>query len=320
VYRRGPGQLVRDAATLARIRRLAIPPAWTDVWICPDRDGHVQAWGRDAAGRKQYRYHSRWRDARDTAKYARLLRFADRLPHLRARVSRDLRRPGLARAKVLATIVHLLEATLIRVGNEEYARHNGSFGLTTMRSRHVDVGGTTVRFEFPGKGGRRHVVGLTDRRLARVIRGCQELPGQELFQYVDDDGHRRDVTSADVNAYIREVVGAEFSAKDFRTWAGTVLAARSLRGFALPRTATEARRNVRQTFAAVAGELRNTPAVCRTSYVHPLVVDLYLRDGRLAGPSGSRRRGLRPEELALVRILRKAGPGRQPFTISPPLG
>jgi DNA topoisomerase I len=295
---------VREEAVLGRIRRLAVPPAWKEVWICPDPVGHVQAWGRDAAGRKQYRYHARWREVRDAAKYARLLRFARALPQIRRRVSDDLDQPGLSRSKVLATVVRLLEATMIRVGNAEYARRNGTVGLTTMRDRHVDVSPATLRFEFPGKGGRRHVIDLSDRRLARIVRRCQELPGQELFQYVGDDGRRRGVTSGDVNAYLREATGEAFTAKDFRTWAGTVLAAHTLERLPRPRSATHAKRNVRQMFVMVAGDLGNTPAICRKCYVHPSVVDAYLRDGEACAPNGVRLRGLRPEEVAVVQVLR----------------
>ena len=228
-YRDTDGSTIRDAETIARIRALAIPPAWTDVWICPWPNGHLQATGRDARGRKQYRYHARWRARRDTDKFDRMLAFAKALPRIRKRCDADLARRGLPREKVLAAVVRLLELTLIRVGNDEYARLNRSFGLTTLRDRHVRVERSAIRFRFRGKSGKQHEVGLRDRRLARVVRTCQELPGQELFQYVDEDGLVRDVTSDDVNDYLRQVGGGAFTAKDFRTWAGTVLAYRALR-------------------------------------------------------------------------------------------
>jgi DNA topoisomerase-1 len=306
-YRAADGSAVRDLPTRRRIRALAIPPAWTSVWICPSADGHIQAVGRDARGRKQYRYHLRWREFRDATKYGRLLLFAERLPALRRRVAGDLARPGLAREKVLATVVRLLETSLIRVGNAEYAAANGSFGLTTLRSRHVRVAGTSLRFEFRGKGGKRHVVDIADRRLARVVRKCQELPGHELFQYMDEDGQRRTITSGDVNAYLRETAGEEFTAKDFRTWAGTVLAARALVGKARG-SKTAATRTVVEAIRAVASRLGNTAAICRRCYVHPAVVDAYLggtldrimrRAGRGRGASG-----LDPAERAVLPLLR----------------
>src|SRR5688572_8134152 len=221
-YRDGQGRRVSDAEVLRRIRALAIPPAWADVWICPSAHGHIQAVGRDARARKQYRYHARWRQARDETKYNRMLAFAAALPRIRRRVDEDLQRPGLPRERVLATVVRLLETTLIRVGNEAYARENKSYGLTTMRSRHVDVTGATLTFNFRGKGGKEHTVDVKDPRLARVVKRCQDLPGHELFQYLDDDGGRQTIDSADVNAYLRAIAGEEFTAKDFRTWAGTV--------------------------------------------------------------------------------------------------
>jgi DNA topoisomerase-1 len=276
VYQDAANRRVTAPPTLRRIRALAIPPAWTDVWICASPAGHIQAVGRDARGRKQYRYHARWRQARDEIKYRRMLAFARALPRIRARVARDLARPGLTREKVLATVVRLLETTLIRVGNTEYARANRSFGLTTLRDRHVGVHGAEVRFSFRGKGGKEHVVGVRDRRLARIVRRLNDLPGQVLFQYVDDGGERRTVGSGDVNAYLREIAGAAFTAKDFRTWAGTVLAALALsevRGFATPR---EAKRNILRAIERVAARLGNTPAICRASYVHPGVVEAYL--------------------------------------------
>ncbi len=257
-YLRPDGTTVRDAETLGRIRSLAIPPAWVDVWICPVANGHLQATGRDARGRKQHRYHPRFRAVRDETKYGRLLAFARALPAIRARVARDMARRGLSRAKVLATVVRLLETTLIRVGNDDYARHNHSYGLTTLQDRHATIDGSELRFEFRGKSGVRHAVALHDRRLARIVKACQDLPGQELFQYVDDDGRRHDVTSGDVNAYLREISSAEFTAKDFRTWAGTVLAARALREFAAFDSQVQAKRNLVKAIESVARQLGNT--------------------------------------------------------------
>ena len=276
VYLDADGRRVRDAETLRRIHALVIPPAWRDVWISSAPNGHIQAVGRDARGRKQYRYHARWRAVRDETKYTRMLVFARALPRVRAQVARDLARPGLPREKVLATVVRLLETTLIRIGNQEYARANKSFGLTTLRTRHVDVAGSEMRFEFRGKGGKTHAVGVRDPRVARVVRRLQDLPGQELFQYVDEDGERQTVDSADVNAYLREVTGDDFTAKDFRTWAGTVLAALALAEVRAFGTAREAKRNVVRAIERVASRLGNTPAICRKSYVHPEVLNAYL--------------------------------------------
>jgi DNA topoisomerase-1 len=278
-YRWPNGRPVRDRETLDRIRSLAVPPAWTDVWICPQPNGHLQATGRDARGRKQYRYHARYRRRRETAKYERLVAFASALPKIRARVDADLSRPGLDKEKVVAAIVRLLELTLIRVGNDEYARLNRSFGLTTLQDRHASVRGTKVRFRFKGKSGRLHEVGLRDRRLAAIVRRCQDLPGQELFQFVGDDGEPVDVGSDDVNEYLR-AIAPDVTAKDFRTWAGTVLAYRALRALDPPTTARAATRNVVAAIRETADLLGNTPAVCRSAYVHPVVVEAYL-DGRL---------------------------------------
>jgi DNA topoisomerase I len=276
VYFDAEGGRVRDRAALARIRALAIPPAWRDVWICGSPYGHIQAVGRDARGRKQYRYHSRWRQTRDQTKYARMLAFARSLPRIRARVRADLAQPGLPRAKVLATVVRLLETTLIRVGNEAYARTNGSFGLTTMRARHVAVRGAMLRFHFRGKGGKEHAVDVRDPSLARIVRQCQDLPGQDLFQYVDDEGTRQSIDSADVNGYLREVAGEEFTAKDFRTWAGTVLAALALAEVASFASKREVRRNITRAVTSVAARLGNTPAISRRCYVHPAVIEAYM--------------------------------------------
>jgi DNA topoisomerase-1 len=296
-YVAADGTPVRDKATLARIRALAIPPAWTHVWICPREDGHLQATGRDARGRKQYRYHERWREVRDESKYGRLVAFGRALPRIRRRVARDLARPGLPREKVLATVVRLLETTFIRVGNEEYARENESFGLTTLRERQVRVNGTKLKFRFRGKSGVLHNVALADPRIARIVRHLQELPGQELFQYVDDDGGTRGIESADVNAYLKQIAGEEFTSKDFRTWAGTLLCARALRRLPAPPSPAAGKREVAQAIEAVARELRNTRAVCRKCYIHPLVIESYL-EGRLQDAL----RG-RTEHAALISLL-----------------
>jgi DNA topoisomerase-1 len=281
VYRRPDGRPVRDAATLARIRGLAVPPAWTDVWISPLPNGHVQATGRDQRGRKQHRYHQRWTAVRDAAKYTRLLAFGRALPRLRQRLQADLRRPGLPHQKVVALVVQLLEKTLIRVGNDEYARHNRSFGLTTILDRHAAVAGGAVRFRFRGKSGKAHDVSLADRRLARLVKQCQELPGSQLFQYRDGDGRVRDLTSTDVNRYLREVMGDAFTAKDFRTWAGTVLAARALRDMEQLPGQRRGDPTVLRAVETAARHLGNTRTVCRRCYVHPAVIDAYL-DGSLA--------------------------------------
>jgi DNA topoisomerase-1 len=281
-YRDAQGRLVRDEATLERIRKLAIPPAWTDVWICANPRGHIQAVGRDARGRKQYRYHPDWRAVRDAHKYHRMLAFGRALPRLRERIAADLAKPGLPREKVLAAAVRLLEITLIRVGNDEYARANKSFGLTTLRKRHVTLTGTGAVFEFRGKSGKSHRTGFRDRRLAQVLRRCEELPGQRLFQYIDADGERRHVESDDVNAYLREALGDDFSAKDFRTWAATLSAARGLCLLAAEaEAATPTKAAITTCVKAVAGLLGNTPAVCRASYIHPCVFDAY-GSGRLS--------------------------------------
>ena len=275
-YRDPEGRTIRDREVIGRVRALAIPPAWTDVWICPWPNGHLQASGRDARGRKQYRYHARWHQRRGTDKFDRILEFSEALPRLRRRCDEDLGRRGLPREKVLAAVVRLLELTLIRVGNDEYARLNRSFGLTTLRDRHARIEGSALRFRFRGKSGQSHEVGLRDRRLAALVRRCQELPGQELFQFVDDAGEVRDIASDDVNAYIREASGGDFTAKDFRTWAGTVLAYRALRALQPGEGEREAKRNVVEAIRQTADSLGNTPAVARGSYVHPAVLDAYL--------------------------------------------
>ncbi|HUR60298.1 MAG TPA: DNA topoisomerase IB [Opitutaceae bacterium] len=275
-YHNPAGRRVSDRATLARITRLAIPPAWTEVWICPQADGHIQATGRDARGRKQYRYHTDWRSARDETKYERMFAFGRALPRIRGQVARDIARRGLGREKVLATMVRLLEATLVRVGNDEYARDNGSFGLSTMKDKHAAVSGQRVQFRFKGKSGRHHRIELRDPRIARIVRAVQDLPGQDLFQYVDEQGRTRDIKSDDVNEYLRRIAGGEFSAKDFRTWAGTVLAAVMLQQCAKCTSKTKAKQNIVQAIAQVAAHLGNTPAVCRKCYIHPLVLESYL--------------------------------------------
>jgi DNA topoisomerase-1 len=300
------GRPVRDPAVLDRIRALAIPPAWTDVWICRDPRGHLQAVGRDARGRKQPCYHATWRARRDDEKFARLAGFGRALPAIRRRVDRDLLRTNLSRERVLATVVRLLEVTSLRVGNEEYARTNRSFGLTTLRDRHVSVSPSGVRFRFRGKGGRTHTVGVRDRRLARIVARCQSLPGQELFQYLDDDGEPRSIESADVNDYIREAAGEEVTAKDFRTWAGTLLAFRALR--ASPgRGRAEVQASLKRSIEEVADALGNTPAVSRQSYIAPAVVRAH-QDGSIPRGVGdpetvADRAATRREELALVRLL-----------------
>jgi DNA topoisomerase I len=271
---------IRNAEELRRIRALVIPPAWTSVWICPNPRGHLQATGRDARGRKQYRYHPRWRQVRDSTKYGRLIAFGQALPVVRRRTDADLRKAGLPREKVLAAVVRLLEKTFIRVGNDEYARDNRSFGLTTMRDGHVRIAGSIVRFIFRGKSGVEHALSLDDRRLAKIVRQCRDLPGQELFQYRDDDGRVVDIGSSDVNGYLQGITGKDFTSKDFRTWAGTVLAAQLLRDFEAVDSEARAKKNVVAAIEQVAKRLGNTKAVCRKCYVHPAVIDAYL-DGSM---------------------------------------
>jgi DNA topoisomerase I len=306
----GPeGGAVRDRETLRRIRALAIPPAWTDVWICPSPRGHIQATGRDARRRKQYRYHPRWREVRDETKYELMTAFGTALGRMRARIAADLARPGLPREKVLATVVRLLETTLVRVGNEEYARANRSYGLTTMLDRHVEVVGSRLRFRFRGKSGRQHEVELHDRRLARIVRACQDIPGQQLFQYVEADGSVGEVDSADVNAYLRQVSGQDFTARHFRTWAGTVQSAVALRRRGAGSTAPEIKRNIVETVKQVAAQLGNTPAVCRKCYVHPAVLQAYERGAlaaeldRLARRHRRRAAGLNRNESLVLAFL-----------------
>lgn len=305
------GAPIRDRAELDRIKGLGIPPAWKDVWICPDPLGHIQATGRDAKGRKQYRYHPRWREIRDETKYGRMMAFGRALPRIRERTNQDLARRGLPREKVLATVVRLLEATLIRVGNEEYARTNESFGLTTMRDDHVDVQDSKIHFHFRGKSGVEHTVDLKDRRLAAVVRRSQDLPGQELFQYIDEDGERQTIDSGDVNEYLREITGEDFTAKDFRTWAGTVLAAQALQEFGEFDSEAHAKRNVVAAIEAVASRLGNTRAISRKSYVHPAIIEGYM-DGSMRQTLKERAeeeledlKDLPPEEAAVLVLLRQ---------------
>jgi DNA topoisomerase-1 len=306
------GQPIHDPAELKRIRGLVLPPAWTDVWICPYLDGHIQATARDAAGRKQYRYHPRYRAIRDETKFDRMFEFSEVLPRIRDQVEKDLARSGHPRTKILATVVRLLEKTLIRVGNLEYARENRSFGLTTLRRRHVDVKGDTLRFEFRGKSGVVHKVRVSDRRLARIVQHCQTLPGEELFKYVDDEGRRQAVDSGDINAYLREIAGREVTAKDFRTWAGTMYAAAALRVLGPQTAEREAKRNVVRAIDQVAERLGNTRAVCRKYYVHPVVIDAYIRgmvpplppppkDPKRERPSAAIRR----EEAAVLQFIER---------------
>ena len=309
VYKTSSGKTIRDKATLERIRSLAIPPAYTDVWISERANGHIQATGRDARGRKQYRYHLKWREHRDTRKYEHVLEFARALPAIRTRVKADMGRAGLAREKVVATVVSLLEQTLIRVGNEDYARDNKSYGLTTLREKHIDVSGATLNFHFTGKSGKDWDIKLSDRRVAKVVRQCQDLPGQHLFQYVDDDGERHNVTSEDVNTYLHDIAECDVTAKDFRTWAGTVLAALALAEFEAFDSPTLAKKNIKAAIQTVAKKLGNTPTICRKCYVHPEIVTTYL-DGTLAAELEMKAAkefehlaDLRPEEAAVVALL-----------------
>src|SRR5262245_37062069 len=302
VYIGTDGQPIQDEKELQRIKSLAIPPAWTDVWICPIANGHIQATARDAKGRKQYRYHPRWREVRDETKYGRMLAFAQALPVIRRRVEKDLQLPGMPREKILATLVRLLETTFIRVGNEEYARTNNSYGLTTMRNHHVEVSGSTLTFRFRGKSGKYHSIRLTDPRLSRIVKRCQNLPCQDLFQYLDENSEPQSIGSTDVNDYLRYITGEDFTAKDFRTWAGTVLAAKMLVEFDEFESETEAKKNIVEAVQSVANRLGNTPAVCRKCYIHPTILDTYL-DRSLrnalktisAKPNGNSR-GIRSEE------------------------
>jgi DNA topoisomerase-1 len=304
------GVPVDDDTTLKRIRSLAIPPAWTDVWICPQANGHLQATGRDARGRKQYRYHPKWRTVRDEVKYERMIKFGKALPQIRKEVDRALALPGLPRDKVLATIVYLLEATMMRIGNDEYARENKSYGLTTLRNRHVSIEGSEVEFRFRGKSGVWHDVKVQDRRLARIIQRSRDLPGQELFQYLDADGERHSVDSSDVNDWLRGITGEDYTAKDFRTWSGTVLAALALQEFEAFDSEAQAKKNIVRAIESVAEKLGNTPSVCRKCYVHPAVLDSYLDGTMLEGlraraeaTLAQELQDLEPEEAAVLGML-----------------
>jgi DNA topoisomerase I len=293
------GKAIRDEQRLLRLNRLAIPPAWTDVWICPAANCHIQATGRDARRRKQYLYHERWREVRDENKYDRMIAFGKALPKIRRRVAKDLKMPGLPRNKVLATVVQLLERTFIRIGNEEYARENKSFGLTTMKDRHVEVKGSKLRFRFRGKSGREHEVDVTDRHIAKIVSKLQDLPGQDLFKYVDDEGKVCDVTSQDVNEYLRDMTGEDFSAKDFRTLAGTVLTAVALNAQEKFETKKQAKSNIKTAIAAVSKILGNTPAICRKCYVHPAIFESYLSQQSIEGLKQMTEETLEKEDVDL---------------------
>ncbi|HJR17536.1 MAG TPA: DNA topoisomerase IB [Gemmatimonadales bacterium] len=306
----GPdGRAIKDAAELARIRSLAIPPAYTDVWICPSPNGHIQATGRDARGRKQYRYHPKWREKRDETKFGRILAFSQSLPRMRRQLEQDMSKPGLPREKVLATVVRLLDCTGIRVGNDEYARANRSFGLTTLQDRHVEVSGSSIQFEFKGKSGKTHRVSLSDRRLAKIVQRCQDIPGEDLFQYIDDDGVRQTITSGDVNDYLRTISGEDFTAKDFRTWSGTKLAVAALAEIGECTSAAQAKKNILRAIDSVADQLNNTRAVCRKYYVHPCVFDTYTAGTMLEilqnGTKRDSKSELDPEEAAVAGLLRQ---------------
>jgi DNA topoisomerase-1 len=304
------GSKVTDEATLNRIKMLAVPPAWTEVWICSHANGHIQATGRDAKGRKQYRYHTRFREVRDGTKYEHMMAFAQALPAIRAKLKEHMALRGLPREKVLATVVNLLETTLIRVGNDDYVKQNKSYGLTTLRDKHVEVDGGALRFNFKGKSGKTWNLQVKDRRIAKIVRACQELPGQELFQYIDDDGVQRDVTSADVNAYLKEITGTDISAKDFRTWAGTVLAAMALKEFETFDSEAKAKKNVRAAIEHVASKLGNTPTICRKCYIHPEIMSSYVEGSLLLEVKKEVEAelrddlaGLKPEEAAVLSLL-----------------
>lgn len=311
-YVRPDGSAIKDEETLARIRSIVIPPAWTQVWICPEANGHIQATGRDVRGRKQYRYHPRWRQHRDENKFQHMVAFARVLPKIRRRVQRDLRRSGMPREKVLAAVLRLLETTLIRVGNDEYARTNKSYGLTTIRNKHVKIQQDNIRFQFRGKSGVEHEVNLKDRRLARIVKHCQEMPGQELFAYQDEVGELHDIGSQDVNDYLRQISGGDFSAKDYRTWAGTVLAAIALREFEEVSSQSQAKKNIVLAVESVARMLGNTPAVCRKCYVHPAILESYFEGltivtlrTSVAGKIDRELSQLKPEEASVLVLLQQ---------------
>ncbi|UWZ82043.1 DNA topoisomerase IB [Occallatibacter riparius] len=304
------GKRIKDEDTLRRIKSLVIPPAWTDVWICPAANGHLQATGRDARGRKQSRYHPRWREVRDETKYERMKLFGAALPKIRDQVERDLALSGLPREKVLATIVRLLETTFIRIGNEEYAKENQSYGLTTLRNKHVDVEGSKVHFKFKGKSGKMHSIDVQDRQLARIVKKCQDVPGYELFQYIDEEGNHRSVDASDVNDYLRAITEDDFTAKDFRTWAGTVLACSLLRQFEASETQAQTKKNVVEAIKTVAERLGNTPSVCRKCYVHPRVIESYMSgtmvkafEDQVKAEVAKTPHELRQEELDVLHLL-----------------
>jgi DNA topoisomerase-1 len=319
-YTRAGGDIVRDTPTLDRIRQLAIPPAWTEVWICPTANGHIQATGRDARNRKQYIYHADWIKTRDDAKFHRILAFAHLLPRIRKTVKRHMSKRGLGRDKVLATVVHLLQTTLIRVGNQEYARDNQSFGLSTLQDKHVTFSGSQIRFKFRGKTGKEWRLKISDRRVARIVKACHDLPGQQLFQYEDEAGESRHITSSDVNGYLREIAGSDVTAKDFRTWAGTVLAAMALSEFDDVDSEAAAKRNIKNAIVSVATRLGNTPTICRKCYVHPEVLDCYvegallktLREKVKRELKGSLLTSLSPEEAATLALLHNRLSRRKP--------
>jgi DNA topoisomerase-1 len=306
VYFDAKGRRITDVGVLKRIRALVIPPAWTGVWICPSAAGHIQATGRDAKGRKQYRYHADYREAREEAKFEHMLQFARALPAVRAAVAEHMALRGLPRRKVLATVVHLLETTLIRVGNDEYAKANQSFGLTTLRSDHVEVDGSEIRFQFAGKSGKQWSLAMRDRRVAKILRACQELPGQDLLQYLDEDKELRGVSSDDVNDYLREIAGYDVTAKDFRTWAGTVMMARHLHESGAAESERKAKKAMRAALVRVAAALGNTPTVCRKSYIHPSVTGAYLELRFKLEIAEDDATGLRPEEAAVLAMLHAA--------------
>jgi DNA topoisomerase-1 len=306
------GKPIHDKKELERIRAIGIPPAWTNVWICPNPRGHIQATGRDAKGRKQYRYHTQWRKIRDETKYDRMVDFGKALPHIREHVAHDLALAGMPREKILAAVVRLLDRTSIRVGNEEYARENGSFGLTTMRNDHVDVEGSEIQFHFRGKGGKEHTIDIKDRQLARIVKKCQDLPGHELFEYIDENKELRTIESDDVNEYLRQISGHDFTAKDFRTWAGTVTATCALQDLGEYESQTQAKKNVVRAIEVAAQHLGNTPTICRKSYVHPEVIDAYLNGALLEALDQHNEHaiqqalhGLRPEEIAVLDFLQR---------------
>lgn len=311
IYRDHLGNEITDSEELIRIKSLAIPPAWENVWICPRANGHLQATGRDAKDRKQYRYHPKWRNVRDEVKFGHVLAFAEALPKIRSVTEKDLAAPGLARNKILATVVRLLEVSLIRIGNEEYAKENRSFGLSTMRNRHAQVNGSTIRFAFRGKSGVKHSIKVSDRRLARIVQKCQDLPGQHLFQYLDEEGTPKEIESEDVNAYLESISGQPFTAKDFRTWAATVLAAIALEKLEEVDSKSGAKKNVVAAIEAVSGMLGNTASICRKCYVHPSIINSYL-EGTLVKNLRQRAdaeiaqniENFKPVEAAVLALLR----------------